>query len=51
MQILLQKKERALKRQQRQAVLIGSHINIESLAIGRPRRERKPVTYTFGWKY
>eukprot|EP00250_Pteridium_aquilinum_P004909 c15088_g1_i1 orf=25-2403(+) len=44
---LQKKKERALKKQQRQALLLDSYLNTEGFTAGRPKRERKPVTYTF----
>lgn len=53
-----QKRERHAKRQQRyalqlalsQALRSGDHNGLEGygLALGRSRRERKPVNYTFG---
>lgn len=47
LQDLQKKKERAMKKQQRQALLLDSYLNTEGLTVGRPKRERKPVTYTF----
>lgn len=44
---LQKKKERVLKKQQRQAFLLDSFLMPGGLAAGRSRRERKPVTYTF----
>lgn len=41
------KKDRTIKKQQRQAVLLDNLIQGNGLAAGRSRRERKPVTYTF----
>lgn len=41
------KKERMIKKQQREAVLLNSLLQGNGLAAGRSRRERKPVTYTF----
>ncbi|KAL2635987.1 hypothetical protein R1flu_007466 [Riccia fluitans] len=41
------KKERTLKKQQRQAVLLDSLMQGNGLAAGRSRRDRKPVSYTF----
>ncbi|CAM6083885.1 unnamed protein product [Calypogeia fissa] len=41
------KKERVLKKQQRQAVLLDNLIHGNGLAAGRSRRDRKPVSYTF----
>lgn len=43
-----QKKERALKRQQRQAMLLEGFRNAVRIENGRSRRDRKPVNYTFG---
>ncbi|KAH7287201.1 hypothetical protein KP509_32G043300 [Ceratopteris richardii] len=44
---LQKRRERALKKQQRQAQLLDSFLNTESMTAGRSRRDRKPVTYTF----
>lgn len=44
---LQKKKERALKKQQRQATLLDSFFGAQGEAIGRSRRDRKPVKYTF----
>ncbi|KAI5058541.1 hypothetical protein GOP47_0026711 [Adiantum capillus-veneris] len=41
------RKERALKKKLRQASLLDCHFNTESVACNRPRRECKPVSYTF----
>lgn len=41
------KKDRMVKKQQREAVLLESMLHGNGLAAGRSRRERKPVTYTF----
>ncbi len=41
------KKDRTIKKQQRQAILLDNSIHGNGLAAGRSRRERKPVTYTF----
>ncbi len=45
---LLQKKERLLKKQQREALLIDSFLAPDGFTTGRSLRDRKPVTYTFG---
>ncbi|KAJ7562072.1 hypothetical protein O6H91_03G054300 [Diphasiastrum complanatum] len=44
---LQKKKERAIKRQQRQVLLLNNAFYGDGLAAGRSRRDRKPVTYTF----
>jgi hypothetical protein len=44
----LQKKQKLLKKQQREALLLDSYLTVNGLASGRSRRERKHVTYTFG---
>lgn len=44
---LQKKKERALKKQQRQASLLDSFFGAQGEAVGRSRRDRKPVKYTF----
>ncbi|XP_043705937.1 DDT domain-containing protein DDR4-like [Telopea speciosissima] len=41
------RKERLLKKQHRQALLLDSFLNTDGLAAGRSLRDRKPVTYTF----
>ncbi|KAK6920796.1 hypothetical protein RJ641_014474, partial [Dillenia turbinata] len=41
------KKERLLKKQHRQALLLDSFVGMDGLAPGRSLRDRKPVTYTF----
>ncbi|KAJ4972757.1 hypothetical protein NE237_005931 [Protea cynaroides] len=41
------KKERLLKKQHRQALLLDNFVNVDGLASGRSLRDRKPVTYTF----
>ncbi|CAN6440582.1 unnamed protein product [Victoria cruziana] len=41
------RKERALKKQQRQALLLDNYMGADGLAAGRSLRDRKPVTYTF----
>jgi hypothetical protein len=46
--LLLQKKEKLLKKQQREAILLDSCLTVNGLTSGRSRRERKHVTYTFG---
>ena len=44
----LQRKERLLKKQHRQALLLDNFVSVDGLAPGRSLRDRKPVTYTFG---
>ncbi|KAL2492789.1 DDT domain superfamily [Abeliophyllum distichum] len=41
------RKERLLKKQHRQALMLDNLINIDGLGAGRALRDRKPVTYTF----
>uniref|UniRef100_A0A0D9WWH6 DDT domain-containing protein n=1 Tax=Leersia perrieri TaxID=77586 RepID=A0A0D9WWH6_9ORYZ len=41
------KKERMLKKQQREALLIDSYLAPDGFTTGRSLRDRKPVTYTF----
>ncbi|KAL5544281.1 hypothetical protein UlMin_008065 [Ulmus minor] len=41
------KKERLLKKQHRQALLLDNFYNMDGLVAGRSLRDRKPVTYTF----
>ncbi|CAI9753900.1 unnamed protein product [Fraxinus pennsylvanica] len=41
------RKERLLKKQHRQALMLDNLINIDDLGAGRSLRDRKPVTYTF----
>ncbi|KAL2340833.1 hypothetical protein Fmac_008773 [Flemingia macrophylla] len=41
------KKERLLKKQHRQALLLDNFLGVDGLAPGRSLRDRKPVTYTF----
>ncbi|PUZ68829.1 hypothetical protein GQ55_2G059500 [Panicum hallii var. hallii] len=41
------KKERLLKKQQREALLLDSYLTSDGLTTGRSLRDRKPVTYTF----
>ncbi|KAJ0982790.1 hypothetical protein J5N97_011045 [Dioscorea zingiberensis] len=41
------KKEKLLKKQHRQALLLDSFLTAEGLSSGRALRDRKPVTYTF----
>lgn len=43
-----QRKEKLLKKQQREALLLDSYANMDGLVAGRSLRDRKPVTYTFG---
>jgi hypothetical protein len=44
----MQKKERLLKKQQREALLLDSYLTSDGHTTGRTLRDRKPVTYTFG---
>ena len=46
--MLVQRKERLLKKQQREALLLDNYLVVDGLATGRSLRDRKPVTYTFG---
>ncbi|XP_030937785.1 DDT domain-containing protein DDR4 [Quercus lobata] len=41
------RKERLLKKQHRQALLLDNYLSVDGLAPGRSLRDRKPVTYTF----
>ncbi|GAB4845546.1 hypothetical protein Ancab_038951 [Ancistrocladus abbreviatus] len=41
------RKERLLKKQQREALLLDNFVTIDGVAAGRSLRDRKPVTYTF----
>ncbi|KAE8124111.1 hypothetical protein FH972_019021 [Carpinus fangiana] len=41
------RKERLLKKQHRQALLLDNYLTVDGLAPGRSLRDRKPVTYTF----
>ncbi|CAL0330168.1 unnamed protein product [Lupinus luteus] len=41
------RKERMLKKQHRQALLLDNYMIVDGLAPGRALRDRKPVTYTF----
>ncbi|XP_022735833.1 DDT domain-containing protein DDR4-like [Durio zibethinus] len=41
------RKERLLKKQHRQALLLNNFLVVDGLAPGRSLRDRKPVTYTF----
>ncbi|XP_038973244.1 DDT domain-containing protein DDR4-like [Phoenix dactylifera] len=41
------RKERLLKKQQREALLLDSFLTADGLSSGRSLRDRKPVTYTF----
>lgn len=43
-----QRKERLLKKQHRQALLLDNFLSVDGLGPGRSLRDRKPVTYTFG---
>lgn len=46
--LLTQKKERLLKKQHREALLLDNYFVGDGLTSGRSLRDRKPVTYTFG---
>lgn len=41
------RKERLLKKQHRQALLLDNFLSVDGLGPGRSLRDRKPVTYTF----
>ncbi|CAI9754630.1 unnamed protein product [Fraxinus pennsylvanica] len=41
------RKEKLLKKQNRQALMLDNMINMDGFAAGRSLRDRKPVTYTF----
>ncbi|XP_044476978.1 DDT domain-containing protein DDR4-like [Mangifera indica] len=41
------RKEKLLKKQHRQALLLDNFLNVDGLGPGRSLRDRKPVTYTF----
>ncbi|KAK9278722.1 hypothetical protein L1049_028298 [Liquidambar formosana] len=41
------RKERLLKKQHREALLLDNFLSVDGLATGRSLRDRKPVTYTF----
>ncbi|OAY30969.1 DDT domain-containing protein DDR4 [Manihot esculenta] len=41
------RKERLLKKQHRQALLLDNFLSVDGLSLGRSLRDRKPVTYTF----
>ncbi|XP_047940926.1 DDT domain-containing protein DDR4-like isoform X1 [Salvia hispanica] len=41
------RKEKLLKKQHRQALMLDNMINMDAIAAGRSLRDRKPVTYTF----
>ncbi|XP_068638033.1 DDT domain-containing protein DDR4-like isoform X3 [Aristolochia californica] len=45
--VSITRKERLLKKQHRQALLLDSYSNPDGIATGRSLRDRKPVTYTF----
>jgi len=46
--MLAQKKERLLKKQHREALLLDNYLVTDGLSAGRALRDRKHVTYTFG---
>ncbi|KAL3642438.1 DDT domain-containing protein ddr4 [Castilleja foliolosa] len=41
------RKEKLLKKQNRQALMLDNMMNMDGLVAGRSLRDRKPVTYTF----
>ncbi|MED6106947.1 hypothetical protein PIB30_009556 [Stylosanthes scabra] len=41
------RKERLMKKQHREALLLDNFLGVDGLAAGRSLRDRKPVTYTF----
>ncbi|XP_004299603.1 PREDICTED: uncharacterized protein LOC101305265 [Fragaria vesca subsp. vesca] len=41
------RKEKLLKKQHRQALLLDNYVSVDGLGPGRSLRDRKPVTYTF----
>ncbi|QCE13860.1 DDT domain-containing protein DDR4-like [Vigna unguiculata] len=41
------RKEKLMKKQHRQALLLDNFLGVDGLALGRSLRDRKPVTYTF----
>ncbi|KAG5019773.1 hypothetical protein JHK87_015628 [Glycine soja] len=45
------RKEKLLKKQHRQALLLDNFLGVDGIAPGRSLRDRKPVTYTFGKKF
>lgn len=44
----IQRKEKQLKKQHRQALMLDNMMNMDGITGGRSLRDRKPVTYTFG---
>lgn len=46
--LYVQRKEKLLKKQHREALLLDSYMTADGLSTGRSLRDRKPVTYTFG---
>jgi hypothetical protein len=48
MEKIHKKKERLLKKQQREALLLDNRLTVNGFTSVRSRRERKRVTYTFG---
>ncbi|KAL9257571.1 DDT domain-containing protein [Drosera capensis] len=44
---IVKRKEKLIKKQQREALLLDNLVNMDGLAAGRFLRDRKPVTYTF----
>lgn len=47
----VQKREKLLKKQHRQALLLDNMMGVDGLGLGRSLRGRKPVSYTFGKAY
>lgn len=47
----VQKREKLLKKQHRQALLLDNMMGVDGLGLGRSLRGRKPVSYTFGTAY
>ncbi|KAH9323739.1 hypothetical protein KI387_018378, partial [Taxus chinensis] len=47
LELLQKRKERVLKKQQRQALLLDNFVSTQGPSSGRSLRDRKPVTYTF----
>ncbi|XP_077211857.1 DDT domain-containing protein DDR4-like [Tasmannia lanceolata] len=44
---IYKRKQKLLKKQHREAILLNSYLGADGLATGRSLRDRKPVTYTF----
>ena len=45
---MCQRKEKLLKKQHRQALLLDNYLVADGVGGGRSLRDRKPVRYTFG---